>query len=104
MSELRKELSGYVEVLLGRTPPPIDNGVMTLMEYSNAVYSRAMEINMKLHEAETTGVVVKNSAPYKFRTGELRSFIDLAKGAMDLGSRRLTNAQLLFEMQEEMMR
>lgn len=74
---------------------------MSLMEYANAVYSRACEINMLLHEAETTGVVIKNSAPYKFRTGELRSFIELSKGAMELGSRRLTAAQMQLEMREE---
>src|SRR4051794_38556200 len=31
------ELDEYVSVLLGYKPPPIDNGVMTLQEYANAV-------------------------------------------------------------------
>lgn len=101
LSELRQELSEYVEVLLGRVPAPIDNGVMTLMEYANSVYSRAMEINMALLHGESNGAIVKNSQPYKFRTGELRSFIELAKGAQDLGSRRLTAAQMALEMREE---
>lgn len=103
MSELRAELSEYVEVLLGREPAPIDNGVMTLMEYANAVYSRAMEINMLLHNAESTGIVIRGSGPYKFRTGELADFIALSKSAAELGSRRLTYAQVLMEMREEYM-
>jgi hypothetical protein len=79
----------------------MDNGVLTLMEYANSVYSRALEINMRLHEGETSGVIAKGTAPYKFRTGELRTFIELAKGAMELGSRRLTAAQLALDMKEE---
>ena len=100
MSEVRAELSKYVEVLLGREDCPIDNGVLTLMEYSSAVHARAMEINMLIHRAEAQDLVPKGSPQYKFRTGELRDFIDLAKAAMDLGSRRLTAASLAFDMEE----
>ena len=98
IQELRKELDGYVEVLLGREVPPIDNGEMTLMEYSNAVYSRAMELTMMLQRAEAEGSVLKNSRFYKFRTGELRTFTELALRAIDLGSRRVTWAQLDYSM------
>lgn len=103
LSALRAELSEYVEVLLGRRPAPIDNGVMTLMEYANSVYSRAMEINMHLlhGESSTPPAIPKGSHFYKFRTGELRTFIELAKGAQELGSRRLTAAQMALEMREE---
>ena len=98
ISDLRKELDGYVEVLMGRVPPPIDNEEMTLMEYSNAVYSRAMELTMLLQRAESEGSVLKNSRYYKFRTGELRTFTELALRAIDLGSRRVTWAQLDYSM------
>lgn len=73
------------------------------MEYANAVCSRAIEINMALHQGEALGTITRGSQHYKFRTGELRDFIDLAKGAQDLGSRRLTAAQLAMEMREEEM-
>jgi hypothetical protein len=86
---------------MGREPSPIDNGVLTLMEYASAVHARALEMNMKIHQAETNGQVQRGDTYYKFRTGELRDFIDMAKAAMDLGSRRLTNAQLAFDMQEQ---
>lgn len=85
---------------MGRRDSPADNGVLSLMEYANAVYSRGMEINMALHHGETAGTIGKGSTYYKFRTGELRDFIDLAKGAVELGSRRVTAAQLAVELQE----
>ena len=98
IQDLRKEIDGYIEVLLGRVPPPIDNGEMTLMEYSNAVYSRAMELTIMLQRAEAEGSVLKNSRFYKFRTGELRTFTELALRAIDLGSRRVTWAKLDYSM------
>jgi hypothetical protein len=96
-AELSRELDEYVQVLLGRETPPIDNGVMTLMEYANAVYSRAQEINMKLQHLERDGHVTKGSSLYKFRTGELRTFIELSHRAAELGSRRVTYAQMEWE-------
>lgn len=94
LNELRAELDEMKDVLFGRLDPPINNGVLTLQEVSTAYYARAKEIESMLHRYEADGVVPKGSKHYKFRTGELRSFIDLAKGAMELGSRRLTNAQV----------
>lgn len=97
VEEMSAELLGYTHVLLGRVDPPIENGVMTLMEVANAYYSRALEIQMRLHEGERLGEVHRGSDLYRFRTGELRDFIELAKGAQDLGSRRLTAAQLEYQ-------
>lgn len=86
---------------MGREDPPIDNGVLTLMEYASAVHARACEMNMLLHRAENNGAIDRSSPYYKFRTGELRDFTDMAKAAMELGSRRLTAAQLAWDMQED---
>ena len=99
LPDLRIELEEYTEVLLGRESPPIDNGELTLMEYANAVYSRAMELTMMIQRAETDGQVLKGSKYYKFRTGELRTFTELALRAIDLGSRRVTWAQMEYSMQ-----
>jgi hypothetical protein len=44
---------------------------------------------------------MRGSALYKFRTGELRSFIELSKRASELGSRRLTQEQLLHDQRFE---
>lgn len=65
---------------------------MTLMEVANAYYSRAKEIEFRIHEGERLGEIQKGGDLYRFRTGELRDFIDLAKSAQELGSRRLTDA------------
>lgn len=95
---MQAELDEYTSILLGHAPPPIDRGDMTLLEYANAVYSRAMELTMLLQRAEAAGVVVKGSKVYKFRTGELRTFVELAGRAVDLGSRRVTAAKMEYSM------
>jgi len=69
------------------------------MEYANAVYSRAMELTMMIQRAESDGQVLKGSKYYRLRTGELRTFTELAGKAIDLGSRRVTWAQVDYEMQ-----
>lgn len=97
--EMMNELQDYTDVLLGRTDPPIGvRGVLTLMEVADAYYARASELTMLLQQAEREGRVTKGSSHYKFRTGELRTFMEMAKRASDLGSRRLTQAQLDYEM------
>jgi hypothetical protein len=95
---MREELDEYTDVLMGRLSPPIENGEMTLLEYANAVYSRAQELTILLQRAESNGTVVKGSKPYKFRTGELRTFVEMANKAIELGSRRVTAAKLEYEM------
>ena len=97
---LVRELQGYTDVLLGRVDPPARNGVMTLMEIADAYYARASELTMLLQQAEREGVVLKGSAHYKFRTGELRTFMDMAKRAADLGSRRVTHEQLRMDAEK----
>lgn len=101
VEELSKEIKGYWDVLLGRTPPPVEAGDLTLMEIANAYFSRAMEMSALIHEAEREGGVFKGSSYYRFRTGELRDFIEVAKRAQELGSRRLTQARLEFDMQAQ---
>ena len=94
VGEMRDEIDEYTQVLMGHEEPPIENGVLTLMEYANAVYSRAMELTMYLQRAEADGVVLKGSRQYRFRTGELRTFCEMSAKAIELGSRRVTVAQL----------
>lgn len=91
------ELRDMMDVLEGREEPPIDAGVMTLQEVADGYYARAGEMTMYLQQLEREGVVTKSSHHYRFRTGELRTFMEVAKRASDLGSRRLTDEQLRFE-------
>lgn len=95
--DLSDELKHMTAVLLGREVSPVQRGVMSLMEVADAYFARACEISMLIHEAERDGTVIRNSAMYRFRTGELRDFLELSKRAADLGSRRLTDEQLRYE-------
>ena len=88
---LKAELQDMWDVLLGRVEPPIPSRrVEALMEVADAYYARTMEITAQIQRAEQEGTLAKGSAYTKFRTGELRTFADVAKRSADLGSRRIT--------------
>lgn len=95
VDELMTELLHYTDVLLGREVPPVDSPYLALMEIASAYYARALEIDMRIHYEEQQMRVVRGSPHYRFRTGQLRSFIDMAKKMADLGSRRLSQEDLL---------
>lgn len=87
---MKSELADYWDILLGREDPPFDHGIMTMMEFAEAVHARGREMEAHLLDLEAEGVVLKGSMAYKFRTGSLRSFIEATKRTIDLGSRRVT--------------
>jgi hypothetical protein len=95
VDDLWEEIQHYVNVLLGREDSPIDSPYLAMAEVATAYFARAQEIDAMIHAAEREGAIMKGSPLYKFRTGELRSFIELAKKCAELGSRRLTQEQLL---------
>lgn len=101
ITALQEELQDYTDVLLGRVEPPVRlrDRTLALMECADAYYSRASEIKMLIHKLEREGRVSRGDPLYVFRTGELATFLELSKRAADLGSRRLTDEQLDFEMQ-----
>lgn len=101
VEELEEEIEEYMDVLLGRKPSPVEAGHLTLMEIADAYFARACEIQYLIHKAEREGGVFKGHTYYKFRTGQLRDFLELSKRAADLGSRRLTQARLLHDMEQE---
>jgi len=97
---MAREFDGYVAVLLGRKAPPDPlntDHIESLMEYANAVFARGQEVTMVLQRLEREGHITRGSDHYKFRTGELRTFCELAKGAMELGSRRITVAKMAYD-------
>jgi hypothetical protein len=65
------------------------------MEYAVAVFSRGQEIDALIHEGEATGAIKKSSPYYRVRVGPLRSFLEAAKKHCDLGSRRLTQEEVI---------
>lgn len=95
------ELDHMKDVLMGRLPSPIDSPYLGLQEVATAYHSRACELEMIIHRGEREGLVTRGSDYYKFRTGELRDFTELAKRAAELGSRRLTQEQLLAQQRLE---
>jgi hypothetical protein len=100
LDQVRNEIQEYIDVLFGRKPAPLEDGIDTLLELATAYYSRAKEIEAKLHQLESNGVILKGSKHYKYRTGELRSYLELLKAQVDLGSRRITIARLEQEQDE----
>lgn len=101
VDDLWKELEEYMDIILGRKDSPIDSPYLTLAEVATAYYCRAQEIDATIHAGERSGDIVRGSPYYKFRTGELRSFIELAKRASELGSRRLTQERLIHDARLE---
>lgn len=100
LKRLERELDEYVDVLLGRKAPPSPiNGERTdaLMEYASTVLARGQEIAILLYRLEREGHITRGSTHYKFRTGELNMFNELAKRAMEMGSRRITYERMVFD-------
>lgn len=95
LPELHDEFIGYVDILLGREDAPIDSPYLQLCEVATAYYARGLEVDMLIHAQERENKVHRGSPYYKFRTGELRSFIEMAKKCAELGSRRLSQEALL---------
>ena len=100
ITQMAVELQDMTDVLMGREEPPLNVGVLTLQEVADGYFARASEMTMLIQQAERRGQISRGHALYKFRTGELRTFMEMAKRAAELGSRRLTDEQLHFEMQK----
>lgn len=95
LHDLRTELESMTDVLMGRVPPPYPpERVESLMEVANAYFSRGMELAGLLQRYEADGIILKAHKLSKFRTGELRTFCEMAKAVVELGSRRITVAAM----------
>ena len=97
LERMRSEIDDMTAVLMGREDPPVEAGIMSLLEVADAYYARAAELTMLLQRAEQEGHILRGTALVKFRTGELRTFLEMSKRAADLGSRRLTHESMLVE-------
>lgn len=86
---------------MGREPSPIQSPYLELMEVATAYHSRAREVEMELLTMEQAGTIMRGDALYRFRTGQLSSFIEMTRKCIDLGSRRLTQEQTISRMREE---
>lgn len=95
------ELHDYCDVLLGRAPVPLNSPYLSLAEIAAAYFARGMELDMLLHEGEANGTITRGSKYYRIRTGSLRSFIEMTKRLYDLGSRRLSQEELLSKQRRD---
>lgn len=100
IESMRQEIQSYTDILLNRQPMPINIGINTLYEVAVAYFSRAKEIEMNIKEMENKSLITKGSTLVKFRTGELKAFIDIAKEQTRLGSRRITVASMILQEKE----
>ena len=89
-----------MDVMLGRVDPPVSVGVGTMMEVAEAYHARLTEMQSLVQRGEADGSIPKGSAAYKFRTGELRSVIEMMRRSIDMGSRRITAGQMAASMRE----
>lgn len=62
-----------------------------------AAFARAKEIEQLILRQELDGNLPKGSVLIRFRTTELRSFLEMAAKCVDRGSREITEAQLALE-------
>jgi hypothetical protein len=100
--DIYEEFFGYTQVLLGHEPSPIESPYLALQEVATAYLARAYELTMRIQHAETSGEVRRNTAYYNIRTKLLRDFIDMTKRLADLGSRRLTQEDLITRQRRDM--
>lgn len=102
MSKLQEELLDYTDVLLGRVSPPasVRGSTLALLECADMYYARASELKMQILRLESEGRILKGSPHYRFRTGELATFLEMCKRASDLGSRRLTDESLAWDQEK----
>lgn len=101
VDEIMDELLDMTDVVLGRTNPPIDNGVMTRHEVCLAYYSRVCEIDILLHEHERKKRGVKGDPFSQLRTQQVRRMLEMLKAQVQAGSRALTHEQFLYQMQTD---
>ena len=80
---------------MGHINPPISDGIDTLFEVSSTYLARAKEIEIKLLERERSGNISSGDELKKFRTGELRSFIELC--ANKLGWNKNSSQGIIWE-------
>ena len=101
LAKCYEELTIYAEHLATFVDPDVPVGnTLDLLEVSSAYLSRALDIERRLHQREQILGLPRGCDEQRFRTGALESFIAQAKVLRDLGSRRLSFAQLRYDSEK----
>lgn len=101
--QIREELQGYRNILMGRKHPPqaVDlKSPLALMEVANMYFARACEVEQLILAKQDEGEIPKSGSYQQLRTQEIRSFKELSKSMVDVGSRRMTEQRVLFEQEK----
>lgn len=98
IEELSKEINSYYDVLLGREEVDNPHKYSYIVEVATAYYVRAKEIETAIHKLEREQIIAKNTPYYKFRTGELRSFIEACSKSISYGLAKIEERKLLEEL------
>lgn len=102
LDDCYKELTVYAEHLLtfvNDEHVPVEH-VLDLLEVASAYLARAYDIERRLYQREQVLNLPRGCPEQRFRTGALESFISQAKVLRDLGSRRLSAAQLIHDSEK----
>jgi hypothetical protein len=100
VAEMREEVQDMLDVLAGRKAPPIDVGLHTMQEVADGYFARGAEWVVLIYDMEDEfDDLPKNNEYTKFRTRQLRQFLEVCKKASELGSRRLTAEQIRLEQE-----
>lgn len=97
VDEMNEELLYMCNVLLGKEESPVQSPYLGLCEVATAFYGRGCELDMLIHMAEQEEQIPRGHPLQKLRTGQLRTFNEMARKMADLGSRRLTQERLLYD-------
>jgi hypothetical protein len=101
LEECFDELKMYAEDLARYYDPDVPIGnTLDLLEVATAYLARAFDIERQLHQREQILSLPRGCPEQRFRTGALESFISQAKVCRDLGSRRLSFAQLRYDSEK----
>ena len=101
LEECFDELTGYATDLARYYDPEIPFGnTNDLLEVASAYLARAYDLERLLHQREQVHKLPRGCPEQRFRTGALESFICQAKVLRDLGSRRLSFAQLRYDSEK----
>ena len=104
IDELEAEVDWMWGVLVGRHDMPIlpQSPHLALQEVATAYLGRALEMDTLILRGERKhkddpNHIAKGSLLQKFRTGDLANLIVLCRRCADLGSRRLTEFQMMHD-------
>ncbi len=98
------ELEQMELVLMLKLPLPVDDPRVGLLVTAGSYHTRASSMKRTIQRLEREGTISRSHDLVKFRTGELRTFMEMASKVFDSASRALTAAKLAFDEKQNAFR